>query len=362
MENVVMEELLHQTYKGKKVFLTGHTGFKGAWMLLILRHLGAEVKGYALEPEDEQNLYSLLDGDSLCKSVIADIRERERLKKELVSFDPDYVFHLAAQSLVRRSFSSPAETYEINVIGTTYVVDALRELKNDKPRQVVVITTDKVYENREQWEAYKESDPLGGFDPYSSSKACAEIAASSYRQSFFHPSKYPQHQIAIATARAGNVIGGGDWAEDRIIPDMVRALTSGQTLKVRNPDSVRPWQHVLEPVSGYLVLGAKLAQEPQRFAEAYNFGPYAEDNLTVKELVKKSLSIWGSGKYEAAIDPNAPHEAKLLRLDISKAINELNWKPRWDSSKALEMTVNWYKTFSQNPRAVTLEQIKTYFD
>lgn len=356
-----MKQLLSQSYKGKKVFLTGHTGFKGAWMLMILHHLGAEVKGYALAPEEEPNLYSLINGDSLCQSVVADIRDRDRLKNEILGFDPDYIFHLAAQSLVRRSFTSPAETYEVNVMGTTYLMDALRSLEASKPRQAVIITTDKVYENKEQWQAYKETDPLGGFDPYSSSKACAEIATASYRQSFFHPDKYSQHKIAVATARAGNVIGGGDWAQDRIIPDMVRALSANEKLNVRNPDSVRPWQHVLEPLSGYLTLGAKLAQEPQRFATAYNFGPYEEDNLTVKELVEKSLQAWGTGSYESSPDPNAPHEAKLLRLDIAKAINELKWEPKWKSAKAVEMTMAWYKNYATDPARVTLEQIKTYF-
>jgi CDP-glucose 4,6-dehydratase len=360
MENVVMLDLLKNTYQGKKVFLTGHTGFKGAWMLAILHWLGAEVKGYALAPEEDPNLYSLLKGDKLCRSVLADIRDKQRLKEEIQNFQPDFVFHLAAQSLVRRSFEQPTETYEINVLGTSYVLDALRVL--DKKCHAVIITTDKVYENREWWYPYREEDPLGGFDPYSSSKACAEIATASYRRSFFHPDKYTSHQKSVASARAGNVIGGGDWAKDRIIPDLIRAFSQDKVLWMRNPDSVRPWEHVLEPLSGYLLLGAKLNENPVKYAEAYNFGPFAEDNLTVNELVKKAIDIWGSGTYQFVPDESAPHEAKLLKLDISKAVNELGWKPRWNSAKALEMTLEWYKNYKADPAVVTQAQIEAYFN
>lgn len=360
MEDLVMLQTLKKTYKGKKVFLTGHTGFKGSWMLVMLQMLGAKVKAYALQPEDEPSLYNLMNGDGLCQSVIADIRDKKRIAKEIQDFEPDFVFHLAAQSLVRKSFEQPLDTYEINVMGTAYLLDALRKLA--KPCQVVVVTTDKVYENREWWYPYREADPLGGFDPYSSSKACTEIAAASYRQSFFHPAKYNEHKKAVATARAGNVIGGGDWAKDRIIPDLARALERNETLQMRNPDAVRPWQHVLEPVAAYLWLGAKLTEDAQAYAQAYNFGPFAEDNLTVKELIEKAISIYGKGDYSFTKDKSAPHEAKLLRLDISKAINELNWKPRWNSDKALEMTLNWYRRY-RDTGALELcrEQINEYF-
>ena len=354
-----MIDKLAQTYKGKKVFLTGHTGFKGAWMLAVLQQLGATVKGYALAPEDEPNLYSLLKGDTLCESVIADIRDKHRLEKELLDFQPDFVFHLAAQSLVRKSFDMPTETYEINVLGTAYLLDALRRL--DKKCQAVIITTDKVYENHEWWYPYREIDPLGGYDPYSSSKAGAEITAASFRSSFFNPDQHNLHQKAVATARAGNVIGGGDWAKDRIIPDLVRALEANKALSMRNPEAVRPWQHVLEPIAGYLWLGARLADNPQKYASAYNFGPFAEDNLSVKQLIEKSLQVWGGGSYTHTPEATAPHEAKLLRLDISKAINELGWKPKWNSAKALEMTLQWYKAYKQDASAVTREQIKQYF-
>ena len=339
-----MIDKLRQTYSGKKVFLTGHTGFKGSWLLAILHHVGAEVMGYALAPEEEPAMYKLIGGDNLCHSVIADIRDKARIAEEIKNFQPDFIFHLAAQSLVRRSFTTPTETYETNVLGTAYLLDGLRQL--EKACQVVIITTDKVYENREWVYPYREEDPLGGFDPYSSSKACAEIAAASFRRSFFHPAKYAEHHKAIATARAGNVIGGGDWAQDRIIPDFIRALTAGNPLVVRNPASVRPWEHVLEPLSGYLTLGTK----------------HAEDTLTVKDLVEKSLNIWGSGSFEARIDPNAPHEAKLLKLDISLALDELGWSPRWNAAKAIETTLDWYKNYQSNPLGTTIAQAEAYFN
>ena len=358
METLEMIEKLKHSYKGKKVFVTGHTGFKGSWMLAVLKNLGAKVKGYALDPDGQTNLYDLLNGDKLCNSVIADIRNKEKLDKEIHNFQPDFVFHLAAQSLVRVSYDKPVETFETNVGGTTYVLEAVRKL--ERQCSVVIVTTDKVYENRETWDAYKENDPLGGFDPYSSSKAAAEIVTASYRKSFFMPERFSYHRKAIASARAGNVIGGGDWAKDRIVPDLVRALSQNQTLTVRNPDSVRPWQHVLEPVCGYLLLGAKMQEDPHKFATAYNFGPLEADNLKVRELIEKGLEIWGSGSYKELPDLQAPHEAGLLRLDINKAMKELHWKPKWSSEKALQMTLNWYKSYKIDPQAITEDQITEY--
>ena len=353
-----MIEKLKHTYKGKRVFVTGHTGFKGSWMLAVLKTLGAEVKGYALDPEDQPNLYSLLNGDKYCSSVIADIRHKDKLAKEIHSFQPDFVFHLAAQSLVRVSYDKPVETFETNVIGTTYLLEAVRKL--ERQCSVVIVTTDKVYENRETWDAYKEDDPLGGFDPYSSSKAAAEIVTASYRKSFFMPERFSYHRKAIASARAGNVIGGGDWAKDRIVPDLVRALSTDQILTVRNPESVRPWQHVLEPVCGYLFLGSRMQEDPQNFATAFNFGPLEADNLMVRELVEKSLKIWGSGSYKELPDVQAPHEAGLLRLNINKAMNQLGWKPKWNSEKALQMTLEWYKSYKEDVQAITENQIAEY--
>jgi CDP-glucose 4,6-dehydratase len=356
-------EGLVRAYSGKKVFLTGHTGFKGAWLLTIFNMLGARVLGYSLPPEEEPNLYSKINGRGMCETeVLADIRDKERVRKEIETFQPDFVFHLAAQSLVRRSYDNPVETYEVNVIGTANVLNALREL--DKPCTTVIITTDKVYENREWWYPYREVDALGGYDPYSSSKACAEIAVSSFRRSYFHPANYAEHRQGIASARAGNVIGGGDWAKDRIIPDLVRSLSRNETLIVRNPDAVRPWEHVLEPLSGYLLLGILLSLDPQHYSEAFNFGPHAEDNLTVRQLVECAIGAWGSGDYRVQEDAKAPHEAKMLRLDISKTLNKLEWHPRWNSAQALEQTISWYKRVldeKESPLTVTQEQIMSYF-
>jgi len=358
METLEMIDKLKQNYSGKRVFLTGHTGFKGSWMLAVLKDLGAEVKGYALDPEGKPDLYTLLSGDKICNSVIADIRNKDKLVKELHTFQPDFVFHLAAQSLVRVSYDKPIETFETNVLGTTYVLEAVRHL--ERQCSVVIVTTDKVYENRETWDAYKEDDPLGGFDPYSSSKAAAEIVTASYRKSFFMPDRFSYHRTSVASARAGNVIGGGDWAKDRIVPDLVRALSKDEVLTVRNPESVRPWQHVLEPVCGYLLLGAKMQEEPEKFATAYNFGPMEADNLKVRELVEKSLQIWGSGSYKELPDIQAPHEAGLLRLDINKAMKELGWKPKWNSEKALKMTLDWYKDYKADAIGITDRQINEY--
>ena len=332
---------LRASYAGKKVFLTGHTGFKGSWLLAWLHQLGAQVKGYALAPDTTPNLYTLLDGDSLCESVIADLCERDTLEQALLDFQPDFVFHLAAQPLVRLSYEQPAETFQVNAIGTAYVLEAVRKLA--KPCTVVLITTDKVYENKEWVYPYRETDRLGGYDPYSASKACAELVINSYVQSFFNPAAYSQHQKGIAVGRAGNVIGGGDWAKDRIIPDIVRALQAGQPVQVRNPNAVRPWQHVLEPLGGYLLLGARLAAEPLRFGGAWNFGPHLEDALRVADLVNIGLNVWGMGSYETPQLTAQPHEAGLLKLDISKAINELAWHPKYNAKQAIDKTLSWYK-------------------
>jgi len=354
-----MIDLLNNTYRDKKVFLTGHTGFKGSWMLTMLNLIGADVKGYALDPEDDPSLFKLLEANELCDSVIADVRDKEKLEKELVDFQPDFIFHFAAQSLVRRSYRDPLATFGINVMGTANLLDAVRKL--DKKCQVIVITTDKVYENLEKNYAYAETDKLGGFDPYSSSKACAEIVASTYRLSFFNSDNYEQHKKSIATARSGNVIGGGDWCEDRIIPDMIRALNSGEKLEVRNPNAVRPWQHVMEPLGGYLLLGARMAEDPVKYADAFNFGPNLEDDLSVEELVKIALEKWGNGEYEVASNPDDPHEAGLLQLNIDKAEKILGWKPQLNSKEAIAKTIDWYKNYKDNPRQYTEQQIQHYF-
>lgn len=359
MENLVsMLEQLKSIYSGKKIFLTGHTGFKGAWLLKILSMLGAEVKGYALAPVNVFDLYHLLNGDGLCESVIADLRDRNTLKKAVVDFAPDFIFHLAAQPLVRLSYENPSETFDVNAIGTANLLDAARLL--DKQCSIVLITTDKVYHNNEWIYPYRENDRLGGYDPYSASKACAELVINSYRDSFFNTGHYSVHKKAIAVARAGNVIGGGDWAVDRLIPDIIRALAKNEKIKVRNPGSVRPWQHVLEPLFGYLLLGSKLQEDPLKFSQAYNFGPNSDNTLPVSEMVQLAINAWGSGSYEVAADKNQPHEAGLLKLDISKAIAEINWKPVMDATASVEKTIKWYKVFHNSPDTIdafTQEQI-----
>lgn len=342
--------MFEATFRNKRVFVTGHTGFKGAWLMAWLHQLGAEVKGYALPPKNpaELDLFTVMGGDELCHSVLADIRDGERLRREVADFQPDFVFHLAAQPLVRRSYQEPIATYETNVLGTGNVILSLQEVK--KPCTAILITTDKVYENREWAWPYREMDRLGGYDPYSSSKAAAELLISSFRNSFFPLEHWEHHQTALASARAGNVIGGGDWAEDRIVPDLIRALKEDQTLTVRNPKAVRPWQHVLEPLGGYLHLAARLAEEPQRFSGAWNFGPLPQDNKTVEELVQLAIERWGSGHYQTPQLQNQPHEAHLLKLDINQAAAELGWQPKMDSLAAIRLTLDWYRAFLERPK------------
>lgn len=360
MEKLVMIEYLQDTYRDKKVFLTGHTGFKGSWMAFLLNHLGAKVKGYALKAEHKEALFHLLQLSRITESVINDIRDQKALEDAILEFQPDFIFHLAAQALVIDSYQFPVDTYSTNVMGTAHVLDAVRKM--DKPVQVVIVTTDKVYENKEIDYAYKESDRLGGYDPYSSSKACAELLTHSYRQSYFHPRNYKLHQKTIATARSGNVIGGGDWSENRIVPDLVRAFSKKKPLIVRNPWSVRPWQHVLDPLSGYLMLGARMVQDPITFAEAYNFGPDDSNSMNVETLVQTAIDIWGSGSYEVMVSKDKHHEAGLLMLDINKAIDQLDWSPKLDAAEAIKMTLEWYQAYSSDPFAITFKQIVDYFN
>jgi CDP-glucose 4,6-dehydratase len=343
---VTMLDRLKKTYGGKKVFLTGHTGFKGAWLLKIFDLLGADVKGYALEPKTANDLYYLINGDSICKSVIEDLRNRSHLEKELVDFEPDFVFHLAAQPLVRRSYEIPAETFEVNVLGTLNVLEALRKL--DKKCSMVAITTDKVYYNNEWEYPYRENERLGGYDPYSASKACSEFVIQSYRNSFFNINEFKDHKKSIAVGRAGNVIGGGDWSEDRLIPDIIKAFSKGVPVLVRNPESVRPWQHVLEPLIGYLILGSNLDINPGKFSGEYNFGPYQADTLTVLEMIKLAIDSWGQAEFTKVNDVKIYHEAGLLKLDISKAISDLNWKPKMNARATVSNTLDWYKEFNFN--------------
>jgi CDP-glucose 4,6-dehydratase len=356
-------DFFSKTYRGKKVLITGHTGFKGAWLMLLLHKLGAHIKGYALEP-DKQSLYRNLGGDGLIDSVIDDIRNLRRLKEEITSFGPDFIFHLAAQPLVLDSYKNPVYTYETNLIGTMNVLEALRYL--DTPCQTIIVTTDKVYENKEWVYPYRETDRLGGFDPYSSSKACAELAVASMRSSFFPLSDHNKHGKAIAVARAGNVIGGGDWSTNRIIPDIARALSNNEPIALRNPDAVRPWQHVLEALSGYLQLGSRLAagENLSLWCDAWNFGPLDNASITVEQLVNQAIEQWGRGTYEASSAGDRLHEANQLRLDCSKAAMQLGWQPRMDSMQSIAITIDWYKAVLEqghDPLELTMQQVEAYF-
>ena len=348
-------------FQGKTVWLSGHTGFKGSWLTRWLLGLGARVHGFALPPDTQPAIFSQLGLEKEVEHEIGDVRDFAIVKKSLVRVQPDFVFHLAAQPLVRLSYEQPLETYATNVMGTAHVLEALRSL--DKPCAAVLVTTDKCYENREQDYAYTEEDHLGGHDPYSSSKGAAEIVISAYRRSFF--GKAP---VRIASARAGNVIGGGDWALDRIVPDCIRSLQRDEAIPVRNPHATRPWQHVLEPLSGYLWLAATLAQpelvkqDAKEICSAFNFGPDKEANRNVGELVREILKHW-PGKWDDKSNPHAPHEAKLLMLSTAKAKNVLHWHPTWNFESAIANTVKWYRGVSENAakaEALTLHQIADY--
>jgi CDP-glucose 4,6-dehydratase len=360
METMTGINYLGKTYKGKRVLLTGHTGFKGSWMLTWLHQLGAEVKGYALAPETPADLYNLINGDDRCHSVIADIRDYGRLQSEILSFKPDFVFHMAAQPLVRVSYQQPLYTFDVNVMGTANLLEAIRMM--DKPCSVVIITTDKVYENNDQGHAFREDDKLGGYDPYSASKAAAEIVVNSYRSSFFQPLKYDAHRKGLASVRAGNVIGGGDRSKDRIIPDLVRAVENGEALAIRNPDSVRPWQHVMEPLYAYLLLAARMSEDAQApsFSTSWNIGPDVDDVLTVREVAEEAFAVWGKGSYIVNSGEN-PHEAVLLTLDNAKIRKALDWKPAMKSRDAIQKTIEWYKEAAGGDAyEITITQIKKF--
>lgn len=351
---------LKAAFERKKVFLTGHTGFKGAWMLQILQQLGADVKGYSLAPETSRDLYNEINGDGLCySSVFADLRDLKTLQGELVRFEPDYVFHLGAQALVRKSYQEPVETFMVNAQGTVHMLEAIRALA--KPCIGLMITTDKVYENPERGDAFSEDDKLGGYDPYSASKAAAEIVIESYRRSFFNPDKYDLHKKAIASVRAGNVIGGGDWSEDRIVPDIVRAIERGEQVTLRNPRSVRPWQHVLEPVGAYLFLAARMQETPAALSTAFNFGPEPEDMLTVENLTQIFLERFGkTTQYQQQENADAVHEARLLTLNSNKAKQQLGWRPLLDAKSAIGWTADWYAD-KRSAAEKCREQINAYF-
>ena len=321
--------------------------------------MGAEVYGYALAPNTNPSHFELLGGNKEFRGVFADIRDRENLKQSLRSFNPDIIFHLAAQPLVRESYKNPVAPFQSTVIGTLNILDCARKLESLKA--IVVITTDKVYEIKERIWGYRENDALGGYDPYSASKACAEIVTDSMRNSFFNINEFGKsHQVLIATARAGNVIGGGDWSEDRLIPDIIKAVCANKSVKIRNPKSTRPWQHVLEPLRGYLMLGEKLLEGKKEFATAFNFGPNLQDNLRVEEILKITKNLWDKVDYVLECDSNAPHEAGLLMLDVAKAQKLLNWEPVMNSLESIKYTISWYREIYENRQIVSQEQLENY--
>jgi len=348
-------------FKGKRILITGHTGFKGSWLALWLAQLDAEVYGYSLPPNTEPNHYTAARIHELMKSeCLAELRDREQLTNYVHKVQPDCIFHLAAQPLVRRSYAEPVETFDTNVMGSIYLMEAVRTL--GKPCTVIMITSDKCYQNDHQVWGYRECDPLGGHDPYSASKAAAEIVIASYRDSFFPQEKIAEHGVHLASARAGNVIGGGDWAEDRIIPDAVRAVTSGKSLDVRSPQAVRPWQHVLEPLSGYMLLAAKMLDKAEGLEGVWNFGPLPTGAATVREITEEFYRVWGKG--EVVYDPALAnlHEAELLRLSSEKAMTYLGWKPVWNLSETLSKTAEWYRKYysGEDARMLSLADIFAY--
>jgi CDP-glucose 4,6-dehydratase len=347
-------------WSDRRIVVTGHTGFKGSWLCLMLRHLGAQVTGYSLPPPTTPNLYTEAAVADTLGSVEGDVRDVESVRGCLARAHPEVVFHLAAQSLVRRSYAEPLATYSTNVLGTANVLEACRNSPGLKA--VVIVTTDKCYLNREWVWGYREDDALGGYDPYSSSKAAAELVTAAYRQSFFNAESYSSHGVAVASARAGNVVGGGDWAEDRLIPDAIRAFSKGEAVALRNPQATRPWQHVLDPVSGYLVLAERLIRNGPEAAEAWNFGPWNDEAMTVGWVMDYVCREWQTGARWVLDESAHPHEGRQLRLDCSKAVERLGWRPRLSLTQGLDLTLEWYKAHARRRDlpALTRAQIKDY--
>ncbi len=347
-------------WSGKKVFLTGHSGFKGSWLALWLQSMGAQVKGFALEAPTQPSLFVEARVAENMESVTGDIRDFDQLHQSIEEFQPEIIFHMAAQSLVRLSYDVPVETYATNVMGTVHLLEAIRRVGGVKA--VVNITSDKCYENREWVWGYRENEAMGGFDPYSSSKGCAELVTSAYRNSFFNPDNYKEHGCAVASVRAGNVIGGGDWALDRLVPDILRAFESGKRVEIRSPNAIRPWQHVLEPLSGYLALAERLFIDGAEYAEGWNFGPDEEDALSVGWIVNRMGDIWGMGSGWEKEEGASPHEANYLKLDCSKAKVQLHWQPKWRLDEALSRIVKWHKAWlnEEDMREYTLAEIRDH--
>jgi len=351
-------------FSGKTVFVTGHTGFKGSWLALWLKLLGAHVVGYSLHPPTKPSLFEELRLSDDIEHVVGDIRDLEFMKSTMSKYQPEMVFHLAAQPLVRLSYEQPIETFSTNIMGTVNLLESVRTTSS--VRACLCITSDKCYENREWPYAYRENDSMGGYDPYSASKGCAELVAASMRNSYFSPGSYDKHQVAVATARAGNVIGGGDWALDRILPDAIRALSKGAAVPVRNPSAIRPWQHVLEPLSGYLWLAAKMLETGSNYSEAWNFGPLSTGAVTVRSIVDMIISGWGEGRVNdlSTGQKNAPHEANFLKLDCSKAMGVLGWQPVLSVAEAVDFSTEWYKQYycskTFDARRFSESQINSY--
>lgn len=356
-----MTDIFNQFYKGKRVLVTGHTGFKGSWLSIWLHEMGAEVVGVGLDPYSEKDNFVLSGiGKKIKADIRADIRDGQKMKDIFAEYQPEIVFHLAAQPLVRLSYDIPVETYETNVMGSINIMEAARV--TDSVKVVVMITTDKCYENKEQIWGYRENEPMGGYDPYSSSKGAAEIAISSWRRSFFNSQEYgKKHHVSIASVRAGNVVGGGDWAKDRIVPDCIRALEADQLIEIRSPKAIRPWQHVLEPLSGYLLLASKMWTNPTRYCEGWNFGPRAESITSVWDVATMLTNYYGRGELKDVSDPNALHEANLLMLDISKAKFQLGWEPRMNIEQCMCLVADWYKNYiKEDVYQLCVKQIESY--
>jgi CDP-glucose 4,6-dehydratase len=347
-------------WSGKRVFLTGHSGFKGSWLALWLQQMGAQVRGFALEPPTSPSLFAEARIAQGMESHTGDIRDYRQLSESLASFRPEIVIHMAAQSLVRPSYDLPVETYATNVMGTVHLLEAVRQ--SGGVRAVVNVTSDKCYENREWLWGYRENEPMGGFDPYSNSKGCAELATSAYRCSFFNPQHYHEHGCALATVRAGNVIGGGDWARDRLVPDILRAFEAGAKVEIRSPGAVRPWQHVLEPLSGYLQLAERLYVDGAEYAEGWNFGPDEQDARPVGWIVRRMVELWGGDAGWSENREPQPHEANYLKLDCSKAKTLLEWRPRWHLQESLQRIVRWHKAWlsGDDMREASLAEIMDY--
>lgn len=351
--------MFENVFKNKTVLITGHTGFKGSWLCVWLKELGADVVGYALEPYTERDNFVVSGLKHKIRHTTGDVRDYQKLREIFEKYQPEFVFHLAAQPIVRESYVNPKGTYDINIGGTVNALECCRV--TDSVRVVINVTSDKCYENREWVWGYRENDPMGGYDPYSSSKGCSELITAAYRRSFFNPIDFEKHGKSLSSVRSGNVIGGGDWQKDRIIPDSIRALENNMPVEIRSPHAKRPWQHVLEPLSGYLLLASRMYKEPRKFCGAWNFGPNHESIMAVGELVDMIVKKWGSGSWIDKSDQDEPHEASLLNLDISKAKSCLGWCPAWDLETAIEKTVEWYKQYQRkNSYEVCKSQIDEY--